>query len=297
MLDGIMAEMNILSGGIMNFFSDIRPTAKKPKPFLIWLLTFGLAVAALTGCSAGPTGPTGPQGQPGISVQTASVDVSGHLILTMSDGQTVDAGRVTGSAGTGIGSFVSVVPQVEPCIVRIDVIINGGLDSGSGTIIDARGYIVTNAHVLAGGKDISVTLMDGTFMDATVVGSDADLDLAIIKLTSNRTDFPVMPRGTMNDLVVGTDVMAAGFPLGVDLPGPASFTRGIISAIRVGPGQPQIQIDATINPGNSGGCLFTLEGKMIGIPSAAVLPPGDFEDINLAIPIDVVNNFIALWVK
>ena len=152
------------------------------------------------------------------------------------------------------------------------------------------------------GESIKVTLKDGTVLAATVVGSDTKLDMAIIKLTSTLTNFPVMSRGTLADVVVGADVMAVGFPLGTDLPGPATFTKGIISAIRVdsgpgGDGQTYIQTDTPINPGNSGGCLFTPTGKMIGIPSAAIVPAGDFEDINLVIPMDRVNTFIALWVK
>jgi serine protease Do len=87
--------------------------------------------------------------------------------------------------------------------------------------------------------------------------------------------------------------MAAGFPLGTELEGPATFTQGVISAMRDLSGTTYIQTDTPINPGNSGGCLFTLSGKMVGIPSAGiVVSQQDFEDINLAIPIDQVTAFI-----
>ena len=92
--------------------------------------------------------------------------------------------------------------------------------------------------------------------------------------------------------------MTAGFPAGTDLPGPATFTVGIISALRTYSGSDYIQTDAPINPGSSGGCLVTLSGKMIGITTAGITPlREDFEDINLAIPIDQVTAFISQYVK
>jgi S1-C subfamily serine protease len=140
--------------------------------------------------------------------------------------------------------------------------------------------------------------MDGTILSATVVASDANQDLAIIKLTSTRTDFPVMTLGTMADVLVGEEVAVAGFPLGTDLPGPVTFTAGIVSALRTYADANYIQTDATVNPGNSGGCLITLSGKMIGVPTAGLTPPSqDFESINLAIPIDQVTAYITQNVK
>ena len=104
--------------------------------------------------------------------------------------------------------------------------------------------------------------------------------------------------GTMADVAVGEAVMAVGFPAGTNLPGPATFTAGVVSAMRTYSGADYIQTDTPINPGNSGGCLFTLSGRMIGIPTAGIAPSNqDFEDINLIIPIDQVSAFIALYVK
>jgi len=259
-------------------------------------------IFAIAGCTtaAGIQGAQGPAGSAGVSVSGASVNSSGHLILTLSNAQTIDAGNVVGPAGTSTGTaatFATVAAQVAPTLVRIDVTVAGGLDSGSGTIIDARGYVMTNAHVVAGAQSIQVTLQDGTIMAATVVASDTNQDLAILKLTSSRTNFPVMTLGTMSDVVVGESVMAGGFPLGTDLLGPASFCAGVVSAVRTYSGATYIQTDAQINPGNSGGCLFTLSGKMIGIPSAGIVPAGDFEGINLAIPINQVSAFITQYVK
>lgn len=288
---------------------------KTPGKLIKVLLVPAISILALSGCAGsvgvqgttGPQGPTGPSGANGVSITSASVNNAGHLVLTLSNGQTTDVGSVVGPPGpaglagtsTGIGtSFASIVPQVEPMIVRIDVTVAGGLASGSGTIIDKRGYVITNAHVITGGQSIKTTLKDGTILNATVIGSDTNQDLAIIKLTTTRTDFPVIPLGTSGDVLVGEDVMTAGFPAGTDLPGPATFTVGIVSALRTYSGSDYIQTDAPVNPGSSGGCLLTLSGKMIGIPTEGIAPPRqDFEDINLAIPINQVTAFITKYVK
>ena len=275
----------------------------------LMVLTSLFSIAGCSSGTAGAQGPSGPAGASGVSVSSAAVNSSGHLILTMSNGQTVDAGNVVGPAGstgtsTGPGtgdSFASVIAQVEPKIVRIDCTVTGGLDSGSGTIVDARGYILTNAHVVAGATSIKVTLKDGTTLAATVVHSDTTADMAILKLTTTRTDFPVITFGTASDYALGDEIVAGGFPMGTMLPGPASFTQGIVSALRTYPnnaGTPQawIQIDVAVNPGNSGGCLFTETAKMIGIPSAGIDDGTDFEDINLAIPVTLITPFVSAWV-
>ncbi|APV44851.1 Trypsin-like peptidase domain-containing protein [Dehalogenimonas formicexedens] len=255
------------------------------------------AVFSVTSCSSGTTGAQGPAGPAGLSISSASVNAGGHLIITMSNGQTIDAGSVVGPTGASTGSvgdsFAGVIALVEPKIVRIDCTVAGGLDSGSGTIIDARGYILTNAHVVAGATAIKVTLKDGTILAATTVAADTVQDMAIIKLTSTRTDFPVMTLGTMSDFTVGDEVVAGGFPLGTQLPGPATFSQGMVSAMRTYDNANWIQIDVPINPGNSGGCLFTQSGRMIGIPSAGIDPGQDFEMINLAIPINLITAYIS----
>lgn len=273
---------------------------KIPGKLVMLLLVAAITISVSAGCS----GSTGAQGPAGVDITGAAVNDTGHLVLTLSNGETIDAGSVVGPQGpvgptsSSASSFDSVVPQVEPNIVRIDVTVSGGLDSGSGTIIDNRGYIVTNNHVVAGEQGINVTLMDGTVLPATVIGTDAKQDLAIIKLTTTRTDFSTMPLGTMADVTVGESVCAMGFPAGTDLSGPATFTSGVVSALRTYSGSDYIQTDTPINPGNSGGCLFTLSGKMVGIPTAGITPTNqDYEDINLVIPINQVSDFIALYVK
>ena len=99
-----------------------------------------LILIAAGGCSStGPQGPQGVAGPAGASITGATVNNNGHLVLTLSDGKTLDAGSVVGPQGPAGSTFSSIVPQVEPSIVRIDVTISRGLDSGSGTIIDKGG--------------------------------------------------------------------------------------------------------------------------------------------------------------
>lgn len=254
--------------------------------------------------SVGPTGPTGPAGVAGISITGASVNTEGHLILKLSNGQIIDAGYIvgpTGPAGSSVGSsasFIDVVPQIEPAIVRIEVTFTQGVASGSGIIIDNRGYVITNAHIINGGQNIRAILFDGAVFEATVIGADNRQDLAILKITGLRTSFPVITLGTKADIIVGEEIITGGFPAGPDLPGPATFTAGIVSAFRAYQGSDYIQFDASINPGNSGGCLVTSSGKMIGITTAGITPSkDDFESINLAIPVDQIITFVSPFLK
>ncbi len=194
--------------------------------------------------------------------------------------------------------FPAIVKSVEPSILRIDVTGSGFLAAGSGFIIRADGYFLTNQHVIDQATAIKVTLMSGEQFSATVKASDSNLDLALCKLNSTRTDFPVLTVGMASDIQIGEDVLALGFPLGTDLPGMASITHGVVSAQRNIGGKNYVQMDATLNPGNSGGCLVDLTSKVIGITTSAVLPMGeDIENIGLAIPGDVLLNYLSANLK
>ena len=140
--------------------------------------------------------------------------------------------------------------------------------SGSGFIYTADGYIVTNQHVVANASSINVTLYNGDTYPATLVGSDSDYDVAVLKIDAK--DLPAVTLGSSTDVNVGDTVMAIGNPLG-ELT--FSMSQGIVScvnrAINV-EGTPfnMIQVDASINPGNSGGPLMNLYGEVVGIASA-----------------------------
>jgi serine protease Do len=187
-----------------------------------------------------------------------------------------------------------LLPLVQPVIVRVDVTGRGFEASGSGIIIRSDGYVITNEHVIDKATTVMVTVNDGQQYRAEVTASDSNIDLAILKLSNSPANLQTATLGSIDEVVTGLIVLAAGYPLGPELPGPASFTRGIVSAVRVLNGQKYIQTDVAINPGNSGGALFTnSEGKVIGIITAAVLPPGErVVGIGLAIPIDVIQAYI-----
>lgn len=172
--------------------------------------------------------------------------------------------------------------EVPPAGMDSDRRVNG---MGTGAIIDPRGYIITNHHVVDGVDPINVTLADGEECVAKLVSHDPDTDLAIIKIDVSKT-LPVTPIGTSRDLMAGETVIAIGNAFGYE----HTITRGIVSAlhrtVQVGDNQKYedlIQTDASINPGNSGGPLFNIDGEMIGINVAVRVGA---QGIGFAIPVD-----------
>lgn len=167
--------------------------------------------------------------------------------------------------------------------------------SGSGFVITQDGYIVTNHHVISGASSVTVTMYDGTEYPATVVGSDSDYDVAVLKI--NATGLQPVTLGSSEDVNVGDTVLAIGNPLG-ELT--FSMSQGIVSccdrAINVD-GTPfnMIQVDASINPGNSGGPLMNLYGEVVGIVSAKYSSYSDttVEGLGFAIPIGDVQAIIT----
>jgi len=161
---------------------------------------------------------------------------------------------------------------------------------GSGFIIDSDGYVVTNHHVIRDADEIIVRLKDRRELKATVVGSDARSDIALLKIEAD--NLPVVKVGSSADAKVGSWVMAIGSPFGFD----HSVSVGIISAKgRTLPSEsyvPFIQTDVAINPGNSGGPLFNLDGEVIGINSQIYSRTGGFMGLSFAIPIDVAKGVI-----
>ncbi len=214
------------------------------------------------------------------------------LTASISNLQT-QIGDTSSSVTNHTMAVADTIAKVEPAIVRIDVTGTNFQASGSGSIIDNRGYALTNYHVIDGAKTIKVTVIKVAVFDGTVVAGDQTRDLALVKIATNGNDFPTVALGQPSDIIVGEDVMAVGFPLGIELAGPATVTKGIVSAMRVLDGLNYVQTDATINPGNSGGCLATLDGKMIGVPSADIVSQTeDIEGIGLAIPINDIVTFL-----
>jgi serine protease Do len=166
--------------------------------------------------------------------------------------------------------------------------------SGSGFIIDSTGYIVTNHHVVEDAETITVKLYDQRELDAEVIGSDEDSDLALLKVTAE--NLPVVTLGDSSKLKVGEWVLAMGSPFGLQY----SVAAGIISYMgRSLPSETNtryvsyIQTDVAINPGHSGGPLFNLDGEVIGINSQIFTNSGGSIGLSFAIPVDVARNVVA----
>jgi len=181
----------------------------------------------------------------------------------------------------GYNWFLDAVPQ------------EGG--TGSGFIIDKKGYIVTNNHVIANADKITVTLADGAQFEATLVGKDVENDLAVVKIDPKGRDLTTVPLGSSKGLKVGMKVLAIGNPFALD----RTMTTGIVSAL----GRPLkndngivlhelIQTDASINPGNSGGPLINSRGEVIGINTMIYSPTGGSVGIGFAVPIDTARRIV-----
>jgi serine protease Do len=158
---------------------------------------------------------------------------------------------------------------------------------GSGFIVNADGYVVTNNHVVDGATEIKVTLADGRELAAKVLGRDPKTDLALLKIDA--TGLPLIALGDSTQLQVGEPVMAIGNPFGLE----QTVTTGIVSAtgrvIGEGPYDDFIQTDASINPGNSGGPLINSKGQAVGINTALVSQSGGSVGIGFAIPINLAK--------
>ena len=168
---------------------------------------------------------------------------------------------------------------------------------GSGVIVDAeQGYVLTNNHVIEGADDIAVTLKDGRSMDATLIGTDPETDLAVIRIPAE--GLRELPLADSEHLQVGDFVVAVGNPFGLG----QTVTSGIVSALgRAGlrglEFQNFIQTDASINPGNSGGALINLRGELIGINSAIFTPSGGNVGIGFAIPSSMARYVMSQLVE
>jgi serine protease Do len=169
---------------------------------------------------------------------------------------------------------------------------------GSGVIVNSSGRILTNAHVVNGADDITVTLYDGTDFPAKVVGIDPKADLAVIQLQGKLPALKPLAFGNSDSLRLGEVVLAIGDPFGVG----KSVTMGIVSAKgRGGMGIEEyedfIQTDAAINPGNSGGALVNLKGELIGINTAIASKSGGYAGIGFAIPTNMAKPIMDMLVK
>jgi len=181
----------------------------------------------------------------------------------------------------GYNWFLDAVPQ------------SGG--TGSGSIIDKKGYILTNQHVVNNAVKVTITLADGTQFDGETIGKDPENDLAVVKFDPKGRNLTTIPMGSSANLRVGQKVLAIGNPFALD----RTLTTGIVSAL----GRPLkndngvvlhelIQTDASINPGNSGGPLLNSKGQIIGINTMIYSPTGGSVGIGFAVPVDTARRVV-----
>lgn len=257
----------------------------------------GTKVAALVLCCALAGGAAGYGGAilARSSRSSTTLQQSGRTVSQVSvkkvDGQTLM------SAAEVYASTVNSVVSINCSAVSTNIFGQSveSASSGSGFIITQDGYIVTNHHVISGASSVTVTLHDGTEYPATVVGSDRDYDVAVLKVEA--TGLTAVTLGDSGNVNVGDSVLAIGNPLG-ELT--FSMSQGIVSccdrAINVD-GTPfnMIQVDASINPGNSGGPLMNLYGEVVGIVSAKYSSYSNttVEGLGFAIPINDVQTIIT----
>lgn len=181
-----------------------------------------------------------------------------------------------------------------------------GEGSGSGSVIDDQGHILTNYHVIDGAQKLSVRFVGDKTYPAKYIGGDPDTDLAVIQVQAPRDQLTIVPLGDSDKLIVGMKVLAIGNPFGLD----RTLTTGVISGLqrpirsRPQPGDPQgrpiegaIQTDASINPGNSGGPLLDSHGRMIGINSQILSPSGASAGVGFAIPVNIAKRVVPELIK
>lgn len=211
-----------------------------------------------------------------------TISVSTDTAYTLDEKQNIGVYEKCSPAVVNINTQVTGVNWFLEPIVQ-----DGG--SGSGSIIDKRGYVLTNVHVIKGASKIYVSLSDGTQYEAKIIGQDADSDLAVIKFEPPKdTELQTIAFGDSTKLKVGQKVIAIGNPYGFD----RTMTTGIISAL----GRPlkdsstnriirnMIQTDTAINPGNSGGPLLDTNGRMIGINTMIYSNSGSSAGIGFSVP-------------
>jgi S1-C subfamily serine protease len=193
----------------------------------------------------------------------------------------------------GALSVTQLVKRESPAVVLVTTSGGeGGGGLGSGFLIDRRGHILTNAHVVDGGEQTSVTFSDGTVEKAKVLGVDNSTDLAVLKVAEVPTGVNPAPLGSSAGLVVGQEVVAIGNPYGLE----RTATTGIVSALKRSIESPNdftiqnaIQTDAAINQGNSGGPLYDMAGRVVGMNTQIASQNGGNVGIGFAVPIDTIK--------
>ena len=235
-----------------------------------------------------------------VSFNSVTNNDSGELIVTNGDyGETV--GEVTGIERSYEYSLIDIFEKSEASIVQVSVVrgeSDGGM--GSGFVYSDEGYVITNQHVVQDAERVMITFLDGEAYIGNVIGTDRDLDIAVVKVEPTNTYLQPIKIGDSSKLKVGEKIAAIGNPFGLS----GSMTSGIVS--QMGRLLPQetgysipdvIQTDAAINPGNSGGPLINMKGEVVGINTAIQSATGEFSGIGFAVPANTVKKVVPVLIQ
>src|ERR1700736_3501875 len=248
--------------------------ASPPKRFRRGLLIAVAAVALASGAGSG-------------AAAAALID---HGTSTASAATTLNT-TATSTSSTSSTTAATVYKQDAPGVVTITVTLGNGQAIGSGIVLDTKGNILTDAHVISGARRIEVTFSDGTTVSGTLVGSNSGADLAVIRVSVAASTLHPLTLGSSASVQIGDSVYAIGSPFGLS----GSLTEGIVSNMGqsvAASGANLIQTDAAINPGNSGGPLVNAQGQVIGINNAIESPVDGNVGVGFAIPIDQVKQIL-----
>ena len=252
------------------------PPSPPPKRFRRGLL---VAVAALT-----------------VAGGAGSGAVAAALVAHAAPAAAATPATTTTVQGTSSSATAeSVYAQVSPGVVTITSATGRGQAIGSGIVLDTKGDILTNAHVIAGATQMQVTLSSGQTVAATLVGSNSSADLAVIRISVPASSLHPVTLGNSDGVQIGDTVYAIGSPFGLS----GSLTEGIVSNLNQGGSASNganlsglIQTDAAINPGNSGGPLVNSAGQVIGINNSIESPVNGNVGVGFAISINQVRQLL-----
>ncbi|MEC7707872.1 MAG: trypsin-like peptidase domain-containing protein [Thermoproteota archaeon] len=235
-----------------------------------------------------------------VSFNSIADNDTSELIVTNGNyGETV--GEVTGIERSYEYSLIDIFEKSEASIVQVSVVrgeSDGGM--GSGFVYSDEGYVITNQHVVQDAERVMITFLDGEAYIGNVIGTDRDLDIAVVKVEPTNTYLQPIKIGDSSKLKVGEKIAAIGNPFGLS----GSMTSGIVS--QMGRLLPQetgysipdvIQTDAAINPGNSGGPLINMKGEVVGINTAIQSATGEFSGIGFAVPANTVKKVVPVLIQ
>ena len=235
-----------------------------------------------------------------VSFSSITDNGTGELIVTNGNhAETV--GETIGVGKSYDYSLIDIFEKSEESVVQVNVL-RGASDGGmgSGFVYSEEGYVITNQHVVKDAQKVTVTFLDGESYIGDVIGTDQDLDIAVVKVSPSNTYLQPIKIGDSSKLKVGEKIAAIGNPFGLS----GSMTSGIVS--QIGRLLPQesgysipdvIQTDAAINPGNSGGPLINMRGEVVGINTAIQSATGEFSGIGFAVPSNTVKKVVPVLIE